>query len=206
MPGEDEVGELGSSWCDDPEAALEELLEALEAGGDPARRAVAALVLHPCPADQAERGGMQAVFDALTAAPQLQAPESVLRWVDAGAAGACHWQCSRSSLAPPWCNASHLHHAHSPRPLPFPACRYVVPFVRAADDIGAGACVTVVVLDASSGAVAAARRIHTGGGAVVEVLVPPPGSAGSSGGSGSGSVGALGGPPLSGLAAFQKLQ
>lgn len=55
--------------------------------------------------------------------------------------------------------------------LACPPRRYVVPFVLAADAVGAGACVSLAVLD-PAGAVLASRRVHTGGGAVVEGVRP----------------------------------
>lgn len=78
------------------------------------------------------------------------------------------------------------------RPLvpPPPACRsYVRAFVDAADDVGVGACVTLVVVD-ERGQVLLSEQVHTGGSAWVGAGAGAGSGAtlGGGGSSGSGSI------------------
>ena len=188
---------LGDQLCGDTAAGTAALLQALAAGGEEARHAVAALLSFTCLEGP---GPLQAVFDALTSAPELQQPETALRWVLKllmGAGAACgsarfdHSAGHRSRLShlEPRCSACH--------PLPMPCranwpssptprwCSYIAAFVAAADDVGAGACVSLVVTD-EAGAVLAAYAVHTSGPAGGALLSDPEAEGGGSGGSEEG--------------------
>lgn len=69
---------FGEQLCQDPNQAADKLVEAMAAGGEEARIAVAALLSYSCPGGPPQ---MQATFDAFTNATELQEPETALRWV-----------------------------------------------------------------------------------------------------------------------------
>lgn len=176
---------MAAAICKGPAAtAGRALLDAFLAGGAAAQAAVQALVTASCPAGVDSDAASQAAYSVFVLSPELREPQEALRWAgldsfaeDTGGAEVVPTgtrECrpgAATSSALAWSRDLSTSLA-----LRRPGCRAATNFVAAADALGFGACVTLVVLDAA-GSVLEERQIHTSrsaGGAVTAPFTEAP--------------------------------